>query len=127
MNHLIENLSLIRQQLTNQQSSINDLIFNVDKLILNELRSNSDEQIPNKIIKVSLNKQFPEGINSKRDKLKYILTQSSTPLTAKEIKQKLSEYNENLSNVDQSLVNLEANFLISSSKNEEGRKQYFIK
>jgi hypothetical protein len=127
MNTILSQLTQIRKQLVTQQSSINECLTVIDSLIMNQINGNSNTsngfQIPDDHPKF---KTFPKNIFSKRDKLRYILSQATEPMAAKEIKSELLEYGEDLPNVDQSLVNLEKDKVISS-KLENGRKQYFMK
>ena len=61
---------------------------------------------------------------TKRAKLQFILLKAQKPMTAKEVKDELRLYGENLPNIDQSLVNLEKVRKISA-RVENGKKKYW--
>ena len=127
MEFIINHLAQVRKQLVMQQTSINECLTVIDSLIIGQIgdytnQDNEDAKFTTGY--KSIAKKFPKDISSNRDKLKYILQKASSSLTAKEIKNELLLYGENLPNVDQSLVNLEKAKIISS-KFENGRKRYF--
>ena len=126
MKSIINLLSQVRKQLVTQQSSINECLKMIDSLIINQIDThpNQNETAGFATIYNSDFKKFPKDISTNRGKLKYILLKSARPLTAKEIRDELLLYGEDLPNVDQSLVNLEKAKLISA-KFEDGRKRYF--
>jgi len=123
---MIKNLTTMRIQLSSMQTNIANLISEIDKLILDEVGEISNT--PNSQFQ-NLKKNgsfFPPNVNSKRDKLKDILGESRIPLSARDIKEILKKNNEDLPNIDQSLVNLEKADMIKAT-NEQGRKKYFLK
>ena len=120
-------LTQVRKQLVKQQSSINECLTVIDSLIISQIGTHEGQDNETTRFSTDYNstiKKFPKDISTKRAKLKYILSKSIKPLTAKEIKNELFSYGEDLPNVDQSLVNLEKVKQISS-KIENDRKKYF--
>jgi len=129
MEQILPQLALLRKQLVMQQSCINESLSVIDTLIISQIGNHSKEE---ELIPTVTNSSFrsinkiPNEITTKRGKLLYILSEADKPMSAKEIKNRLIEYGEDLPNVDQSLVNLEGDRLISSIR-EGGRKYYFVK
>jgi hypothetical protein len=132
MEQLFSSLTQIRKLLVIQQSSINELITAVDDLIGNQMNyPKLVTVVPNTVGNSLGPRRFPNNVVTKRDKLKFILsersaTDSTNAMSSKEIKNQLTEYGSDLPNVDQSLVNLERDGLIFSNR-KNGRKMYYMK
>jgi hypothetical protein len=126
MNQAFIQLAEIRKQLVNQQSLINDTLTLVDKIIMQEIQTGNNKVSHPIQIRENLEdytKAFPPDLVSKRDKLKHILGHAKQPLSARDIKKELLKYGEELSNVDQSLVNLAKDQLIQSIM-DGGKRKY---
>jgi hypothetical protein len=123
----ISRLAEVRKQLVTQQCSINECLSMIDSLIINEMggRSSQGAATAESAANIPITKKFPQDVTTKRGKLKFILIKASKWLSAREIKDELRLYGENLPNVDQSLVNLEKVKQIKS-RVENGKKKYIF-
>ena len=127
MEQLISRLAEVRKQLVTQQSSINECLSMIDSLIINQMagHTSQDGATAEHSANIPTTKKFPLDVTTKRGKLKFILTKASKWLTAREIKDELRLYGQDLPNVDQSLVNLERAKQIKS-RVENGKKKYIF-
>lgn len=126
---MFNQLTQIRKQLVSHQSSLNESLAAIDALIDGLLNSPSGDSrnISNiNYADAGVINGTLKHIATKRGKIVHVLAEANEPITAKEVKERLLAYGEDLPNVDQSLVNLEKAGIISFTTGS-GRKKYFLK